>query len=252
MVAAKLISVSIVSHRQIKLIMPLLTDLATYCANDIEVILTINVPETIPPEIKDYRFIKKIIYNAQAKGFATNHNNAFQHCNSAYYCVLNPDIRLQENPFTLLMSTLTHLKVGVVAALMLDEAGAVQDNARKFPTLFSILKRIVLKKNKADYSLTNAPLSVDWVGGMFMLFRSTIYQQVHGFDERFFLYFEDVDLCGRLRALGHEIIINPQVKVIHNAQRRSHRNLRFLKWHVSSMLRYFYRYYLTSLYSHRK
>lgn len=252
METSKLICISIVSHGQIKLILPLLADLAAYCANNIEVVLTINIPEQVPAEIKNYSFPINIINNSQPKGFAANHNSAFQYCKSPYYCVLNPDIRLHTDPFVQLLPQLADPKIGVVAALMLDEMGNIQDNARKFPTVISILKRVITKVQKQDYLLKDKMQSVDWVGGMFMLFRSAVYKQLNGFDEHYFLYYEDVDLCARLRASGYEIIINPQVKVIHNAQRRSHRNLRYLKWHVTSMLRYFYRYYLTNLYKYRK
>lgn len=244
----KQICVSIVSHGQITMILPLLADLAKYSADNIEVILTINIPEQIPAAVNNCPFPLTIIHNPQPKGFASNHNSAFQQCKSQYYCVLNPDIRLHADPFAPLLTQLTDDKTGLVAAVMIDEVGNIQDSARKFPTVLSIARRVLTKERVSDYFLENKPIAVDWVAGMFMLFRSTIYRQLDGFDERYFLYYEDVDLCARLSASGYHIIINPQVRVVHNAQRRSHRNLRFLKWHISGMLRYFFRYYLTNLY----
>jgi hypothetical protein len=74
---------------------------------------------------------------------------------------------------------------------------------------------------------------------MFMLFPACTYQSVGGFDERYFLYYEDVDLCARLRLLGHEIVLCPDATVMHHARRASHRNFRYLRWHLGSMARFF-------------
>ena len=73
-----------------------------------------------------------------------------------------------------------------------------------------------------------------------MLFPSGIFERLGGFDERYFLYYEDVDICGRLRLQGHEVVLCPQAKVTHHAQRTSHRSVRYLRWHLTSMLRFFF------------
>ena len=74
----------------------------------------------------------------------------------------------------------------------------------------------------------------DWVGGMFMLFSREMFSAIRGFDERYFLYYEDVDLCARLTLRGYKVCLTPKSKVIHQAQRTSHRNLRYLRWHLSA------------------
>ena len=74
---------------------------------------------------------------------------------------------------------------------------------------------------------------------MFMMFRADTFRMIGGFDEGYFLYYEDVDLCWRLRRQGYDVALLPMVRVIHAAQRASHRDLRHLGWHVSSMLRFF-------------
>jgi hypothetical protein len=77
---------------------------------------------------------------------------------------------------------------------------------------------------------------------MFMLFQSKTFREIGGFDERYFLYYEDADICTRLWRQGRPVMIVPEAEVIHDAQRRSHRNLRYLKWHLGSMARYLWRY----------
>ncbi len=84
---------------------------------------------------------------------------------------------------------------------------------------------------------------MDWVAGMFMLFRSDAFRAARGFDERFFLYYEDVDLCRRLRRLGHSCVFQPEASVIHDARRASRRNLRLMGIHAASAVRYLVRRY---------
>jgi GT2 family glycosyltransferase len=74
---------------------------------------------------------------------------------------------------------------------------------------------------------------------MFMLFRSAAFRKVGGFDERYFLYYEDVDLCARLRRAGYDIRVEAAVRVVHDARRDSRRSVRYMAWHLSSILRYF-------------
>ena len=73
---------------------------------------------------------------------------------------------------------------------------------------------------------------------MFMIFRSDVFREIGGFDEKFFLYYEDVDICWRLRQKGYEIKLIPSVEVIHDARRESRKNWRYARWHLASMARY--------------
>jgi hypothetical protein len=74
---------------------------------------------------------------------------------------------------------------------------------------------------------------------MFMLFRSEIFGAAGGFDERYFLYCEDADICLSLLKRGLRVALVPEVSVTHDARRRSHRDPRYLVWHLASMLRFF-------------
>jgi GT2 family glycosyltransferase len=74
---------------------------------------------------------------------------------------------------------------------------------------------------------------------MFMLFRPEMFSAVGGFDEGYHLYYEDVDICARLKVAGCRIVACPGVFAIHSARRESHQNLRYMKWHLQSMIRFF-------------
>ena len=234
------VSISVVSHGQIKLIEHLIRDLDVFCKEvSLEVLLTLNIVEQLTFNPEDFSFPIKIIRNSFPLGFGENHNQAFRVANGSYFCVINPDIRLIENPFNYLIQCLEDDSIGVVAPLVFGENGSQEITARFFPTPLGILKKAILGSAKPDYVIEDCLIKPNWIGGMFMVFPREVYKNLRGFDQRFFLYYEDVDLCARLKLLNYHVLLCPSVKVIHAAQRASHRNLKFFKYHLSSMLRFF-------------
>lgn len=234
------ISISVVSHSQIALVAELLRGLEQHCSNSsFELILTLNRDETLPFVLDSFSYPVKLVRNIRHLGFGANHNQAFKQASGRYFCVINPDIRLNGNPFAALLSCLDNSSVGVVAPLVMNENGELEDSARRFPTPFGILGKLFGRGWGPDYALDSAPVYPDWVGGMFMLFPRDVFERLGGFDERYFLYYEDVDICARLRLSGHEAVLCPQAAVVHHAQRHSHRNFRYLGWHLKSMVRFF-------------
>jgi N-acetylglucosaminyl-diphospho-decaprenol L-rhamnosyltransferase len=234
------ISISIVSHGQIYLINNLLNDIHKYCQNSsLELILTRNIEETLPFDVDSFLFPIKLIENPAPNGFGTNHNHAFAQATGQYFCVMNPDIRLYDDPFPALIECLKQPLVGVVAPLVVGNSGNVEDSARFFPTPFKILCKVFGGGKGSDYVIEGQVIYPDWVGGMFMLFPREIFENLTGFNEQFFLYYEDVDLCARLRLQGYEVVLCPVAKVIHDAQRTSHKSLKYFKWHFISMLHFF-------------
>ena len=234
------VSISVVSHHQLELIKRLLDDLEKHCGDSrFELILTLNLDESLPFALECFSYPIKLVRNPVPKGFGANHNQAFQQSSGTYFCVMNPDVRLNSDPFSTLLECLRNGGVAMVAPLVLAKDGAVEDSARRFPQPLKLLCKLFGACRHPDYRIGKSLIFPDWVGGMFMLFPRDIYALLGGFDERYFLYYEDVDLCARLRLLGHEIALNPQSQVIHDAQRNSHRSLRYLRWHLRSMARFF-------------
>ena len=234
------ISISIVSHVQAHLVTILLDDIDKKCRNNLlEVILTLNLEEALPFVENDFSFPINVIRNTTPLGFAANHNQAFTRSTGQFFCVLNPDVRLNENPFPALLSSLQDSTVGVVAPLVVSNSGHIEDSARVFPTPFKIICKAFGGCKGSDYLIKSEPIYPDWVGGMFMLFPREVFEKLNGFNERFFLYYEDVDLCARLRLQGYQVVLCPNAKVIHEAQRSSHKSLKYLSWHIASMLRFF-------------
>jgi GT2 family glycosyltransferase len=118
-------------------------------------------------------------------------------------------------------------------------AGAPEDSARRFPTALSLLRKAFFGSRGPEYRSDGGPLAVDWIGGMFMLFSAEAYRAAGGFDEAYFLYYEDVDICRRLTRSGKRVIYEPRAEIIHDARRASRRNLALAGHHIASILRFF-------------
>ena len=236
---APLITVSIVSHGHGEMVERLLTSLLNFPEVD-SIILTLNIPEKLNIH-SDPRI--RVIQNISPKGFGANHNAAFSMCVDPFFCVMNPDISLSYNPFPVLIATFSDITVGLVAPLVKNLKGNIEDSARYFLTPLSLFLRVLFGKSDA-YFLNEGGGSFfpDWVGGMFMLFDSNAYKQLNGFDEGYFLYVEDVDICRRVWSSGRHILINQNVSVIHSAQRASRKTLKHMLWHINSLLRYFIKF----------
>lgn len=234
-----MIFVSIVSHGHGDMVDNLIQQLAA-CPEVSQIILTLNIPE--PSALKPTDTLE-IINNQTPAGFAANHNAAFKLCREPFFCVVNPDIKLVGNPFPALLASLTTNNTALAAPLVVAPGGTIEDSIRRFLTPFSLLaKAMGSSVGRYDVEPGQSTFYPEWIAGMFMLFRSESFSQVGGFDAGFFLYYEDVDICVRLWKSGAQIVACPTAGVIHAAQRESHRNWRFLRWHLASMARYFYKH----------
>jgi len=236
------ISISIISHKQAHLVLQLLRDIQEFTLDrKLEVFVTINIEEEIPFHEEDFEYKVRIIKNQHPQGFGANHNKAFQLCSSDYFCIANPDVRLIQDPFPLLNRLAADPQIGVVAPLIMNGNHRIEDSARKLPTPFRLIKRILdlKKENRLDYRPSNETFFPDWLAGIFMIFPREVFRSLNGFDERYFLYFEDVDLCCRLKMAGYKIAFEPSVTVIHEARRDSHRRVQYLWWHILSGMRFF-------------
>lgn len=238
-----LISVSVVSHGQGELVAKLLADLDPLRAScDLETIVTRNIrePVGVPSLAATAETIE--IVNARPLGFGGNHNQAFARSSGEWFCVVNPDIRLHGNPFPALVECAVRSGASLVAPAVLSSRGEIEDHARRFPTMGDLATRRARRGHGAvRYALGDAPIAVDWVAGMFILVRREVYDALGGFDERFFMYCEDIDLCRRARAFG-PVMVCPEASVTHDARRASGRSLRHTVWHLRSFARYFAKY----------
>ena len=225
----KPITVSIVSHGQLALVRPLLEQLDRFSLAMVEkVVLTLNIPE--PDLLADatWRFPVERIVNAKARGFGANHNAAFRQCDTAWFLVLNPDIRFDSDVLAPLVAQALP-ESGLLTPRILEPGKAAPEQHRAIITPLEIVSR-----KRPDYVRPTVPA---WIPGLFMLFRSEAYARIEGFDERFFMYGEDFDICARVRLAGWQLQVAENLLALHDARRASHRSKRHLYWHLSSLLR---------------
>ena len=235
--------ISIVIHEQGKLVSPLLSDLASVDFSEwteVRIILTINVPE-------EEQFLTPftdlvIIRNVRPLGYGANHNQAFASWESDFFLVLNPDIRLGNFEIFSLASRMG-ARTLVCAPVVRSSRGSIEDSARRFPTSLGMLQRVLLKKHASEYVVQPGQkdiVFIDWLAGMFMLFRSSQYRKLQGFDTMFFMYLEDADICRRGHEMELKVEYHTQGSVVHDARRRSLKDRNHFFWHLRSLMRYLF------------
>lgn len=229
------ITVSIVSHGQVALVRPLLAQLRSLSDKvTLHVIITQNIPEERIPVEESQAFRVTWLENATPVGFGANHNAAFALCRSNCFLVLNPDVRLRDDSVLHLVDHLAQ-HLGVVGPRVVTPLGSLEDSARRVPSPVRLVKRWARRRFEPDYDASLECQSVDWVAGMCLAFDRDSFSRVGGFDSRFHLYCEDVDICLRLRLLGRQVSWLQSATVVHDAQRASHRKWRYLVWHLQSL-----------------
>lgn len=232
-----IVTISIVSHGHGALVAHLLRDLSRQTlADDLHVVLTLNLPEPEPPASCAGLRVT-VLRNDRPKGFGANHNAALRATDTPWVIVLNPDIRLDDA--TLIGSLIRNHSgddVGLVAPLIVNSREEREDSIRRNLDPLSLFARAALRRGTI-VDPAGDPDRFFWVAGMFMALPSRVWRAVGGFDERFFLYCEDYDLCARLNLRGYEVRVDPSLRAIHYAQRSSRTSLKYLRWHVASLVR---------------
>ena len=149
----------------------------------------------------------KLIENQKKYGFARNNNIGAKHAIGNYILILNPDIILTQGAIDKLYNyAIKHPSCGIVAPKLQNRDCSLQYSARRFPSIKILLNRALTKgndksgnKNVQTYLLKNLPMDtpteVDWCMGAAFLISHTFYNELKGFDEKFFLYVEDMDIC---------------------------------------------------------
>lgn len=222
------VTVSIVSHGHWDHIQPLLHLLSTWCAPWIDrVILTLNVPERVRIQ-EDLAFPVEVIRNVRARGFGANHNTAFGRTTSPWFLVMNPDLRIDEDVIGRLLER-AEVDAGLLAPRVQEPGCDEPEPYRNLVTPVELIRR-----RRQGHTPPEFP---SWIAGMFMLLRTSAYRGVRGFDERFFMYCEDVDLCVRLQIAGWKLQVATDLIVHHEAQRDSHSSVRAMVWHFKSFVK---------------
>lgn len=236
------LTLSVVSHGHGPYLDRLLRELdAAPTLAGAHVIVTLNLRDE-PFDAAAYTSLRlEVIRNPNPKGFGANHNAAFASCRTAAFAIVNPDIALAgSEPFTAMAARLeADDAIGLTAPRVLAPNGAPEDSVRANLTPWSLLARHLFGRRLplAPRAPTHRGSAFYWCAGMALVVNARAFEKIGGFDERYFLYCEDYDLCARLHAAGWSIVFDRGVAVIHDARRDSHASLRHLRWHLESLWR---------------
>lgn len=191
-----------------------------------------------------------LIQGKTSKGFGANNNEIFYYAqkrlnmnNEDFFLVLNPDIEITLDSIDDLMNEIQRSCTDIAAINLYKDAElTIYDNSiRHYPKLLSPLKSLIgLRRNDIyDKSNITSPIKIEWAAGSFLLFTVNSYQYLKGFDEKYFMYFEDVDICTRANKQGFNIQYFPNIKAIHYAL---HKNRKLFSkhfiWYWMSSIRY--------------
>ena len=180
-------------------------------------------------------------------GFGKGHNYILDRIDSDYHCIMNPDIVFNEDAFTPIISYLdSHPDVGMVIPRITDVDGKLQAVYRKELTVVDMFIRMFCKglfpKRVAAHTLQymdySKPFQVPFGQGSFLVIRNELFRSLGGFDDEFFMYLEDADLCKRVNQKSKLMYI-PDAAVIHKWRKGSHKDMRLFKIHLVSMRYYF-------------
>jgi GT2 family glycosyltransferase len=176
----------------------------------------------------------RLVRNSENVGFARGVNQAIRDCPADRILIMNPDCQLMPDSLPPLMAVLDDdPRCAIVAPRVLNPDGSPQGNARGDPDMLtglfgrsSALQRTlpgldVARRNVIAGAAGDASMTVDWVSGACMLARRDAVVSVGGFDERYFMYWEDADLCRRLRERGHTIRVAPAASAVHRVGQSS-------------------------------
>jgi N-acetylglucosaminyl-diphospho-decaprenol L-rhamnosyltransferase len=195
----------------------------------------------------------RLLQAANNGGFGAGVNLGAALCEADYILVLNPDTYFEDDSLNKALAVLdSQPEVGLVGLDLVYPGGERQYSARRFYSLLDVLgRRLPLGrywpvKARIDRHLmrtawdSGAPFEAEWVMGTGFVVRRELFLKLHGMDEAYFLYMEDVDLCARVWQSGAKVICVPGARLVHDHQRSSAAGP--LSWagrlHLQSLLRF--------------
>lgn len=183
--------------------------------NDIEVIVADNSSkDNTVSTIKKIKEIK-VVENKENFGFAKGNNLGVKASKGKYLLFLNSDVEVRDNGFLKMIEFMDeNLKIGVLGAKLTNVDGSSQPSCGNFYTLLNLIFMLFGFNSRMRKS-PEAIQKVDWVSGASLMIRRDLFENLKGFDENFFMYIEDMELCFRVKKAGFLTYSYPNIKLIH-------------------------------------
>lgn len=248
------ISIIIVSHNSAKYMQNCIDSIFKYSAPlEKEIIVVDNASVDGSADIVRDSFPGvRLIKNSRNNGFSAANNQGTRIAQGKYILFMNPDTEVQKDSLTKMMSFMDKsADAGAIGPKLLYPDGLLQLSCRRFYTLrYIILRRTFLGKIFQGSKVLVSHLmadwdhkdirEVDWVLAACLMVRREFLEKIGYLDEGYKLYFEDVDLCYRIKEAGRKVYYYPDAAVVHHHQRESAK--KFSKktiWHIGSAVRFF-------------
>lgn len=215
-----------------------------------ELVVVDNSPINKLSVLFENRVNVKYCFVGKNIGFGKGHNLAFQMVSaySKFHFVLNPDVYFEKGVIAGLVDILRYdLSIGVIGPKILYPNGEIQYSCRLLPSpLDLIFRRLPFHtyrerrevKNELRFSSYKERMDVPFLLGCFLCFRSDVYMSIGGFDERYFMYLEDTDICRKVLK-SHRVLFDPEYVVFHTYSKASTVKLRLFFIHLFSAITYF-------------
>jgi GT2 family glycosyltransferase len=216
------------------------------------VIFDNNSREDYKKQLKEYEDFADITFYGENNGFGFGHNYNLLRANEEFFLVFNPDIILSRDNLVKMLENMDNDKtISLLVPKVLNPDGSIQHLIRDRVTVFDYALRFIpfkfvkniFAKRLASYECRELPdnqfVDIRIGSGCFMLIRGEAFKEVNGFDDRYFMYFEDYDLCLELKKRNKRIVYTPFSSVIHYYERGAHKNSNLFKIFMKSMGKFF-------------
>lgn len=192
-----------------------------------------------------------VIQNPRVAGYGGNHNLNLKRASGRYFVIMNTDMTVTPATFTALKAFMdANPEAGAVCPKILNPDGSIQGLNKLHPTVWDLFLRRFMPRPFLRYFKARLDAfemrdvgyekqyDVPSMSGCFMFCRADLLRSLGGFDEKYFLYFEDTDLCRRIQRT-HRTVYFPGAEVTHYWARSAHIKFRFMLYFFASAFRYF-------------
>jgi N-acetylglucosaminyl-diphospho-decaprenol L-rhamnosyltransferase len=248
------LSVIIVSFNSAGWLRPCLKSVFAHAGTcSLGVVVVDNASTDGSAELVEREFPAVRVLRNQNRGFAHANNRGFEITDAPYTLFLNPDTEIRSGTFSDLVDALrVRPSVGLVGCRQLTSDGTLYPTIRRFPTPVRQLcealgsERLPVRpswtgQRELDPAAYDRETRCDWVSGSFMLARRAAVVQAGLWDERYFLYCEEIDLCAAITAAGWEVRYLPEMTFVHHDSKTGH-NPRLVAQEAYASRQYFHKH----------
>lgn len=202
----------------------------------------------------------RIVETRENLGYGRGNNVAAGSARGEYLLIINPDNTVPKDAAEQMLKHLqAHPNVGIVGPALVYSNGSVRPSARALPTLRDLLRKRLFPslwhdafEQERQRFAERESVEVDWIVGACLVLQTTDFKRLGGFDERFFLFFEDIDLCRRIRQIAKSVVYLPRIRVGDRKERLSGGSIfsmlsrKTTRIHLWSAVKYFWKWWRVS------